>query len=131
MIERYSEHRSMPMRAQQIWTILIGQAHNRQTITYGQLAKLLGFGGSGVLGGFLAPVMWLCQDEGLPPLTCLVVNQDTGLPGGGLQVSAETLHVEREHVYHFDWYDLAVPDPDVFEHASQKHRHDTATGDVV
>ena len=41
MVRRFDEDHSWPTRALQIWQILIGKAHNRQLMTYGQLANLL------------------------------------------------------------------------------------------
>ena len=80
MVEHFSTDPTRPKRAQQIWLILVGLAHKRQTITYGGLAKLLKFKGAGTISSDLSPVMWLCIDQGLPPLTSIVVNQETGLP---------------------------------------------------
>lgn len=37
-------------RAMQVWRILVGAAHNRQSLTYGQVAEYLEFEGAGVLG---------------------------------------------------------------------------------
>ncbi len=92
-------------RAMQVWQILLGTAHNRQTITYGKVADHLEFEGAGVLGPILGCIMHYCQAKGLPPLTCLVVNQTTGLPGSGL-TTVENLPTDREAVYRKNWYAL-------------------------
>lgn len=102
-----SESMSVPERAMQIWQILIGAAHNRQTLTYGQLADYLEFDGAGVLSQMLDPIMRLCESNGWPPLTCLVVNQETGVPGSGLS-TVENLPQDREAVYEKKWYALAL-----------------------
>jgi alkylated DNA nucleotide flippase Atl1 len=60
---------------------LICAANERKSYTYGNIADILGFGGAGTMAQFLGPIMWLCEDNEWPPLTVLVVNQDTGLPG--------------------------------------------------
>jgi hypothetical protein len=65
-------------RAMQVWQILVGAAHNRQTLTYGQVAENLEFEGAGVLAQILGCIMNYCNAKGLPPLTCLIVNQTTG-----------------------------------------------------
>lgn len=117
MPRRFSEIKTQPTRALQIWQILIGKAHNRQTMTYGELADLLGFKGAGILGGMLAPIMFYCEKHGLPPLSSLVVNQETGLPGEGL-TSPSNLHAEREAVYRYDWYGLYPPTPEEFMEAT-------------
>jgi len=92
-------------RAMQVWQILIGAAHNRQTLTYGQVAEYLEFGGAGVLSRILGRIMRYCDNNNLPALTCLVVNQETGMPGAGL-TTIENLPVDRERVYQQNWYAL-------------------------
>ena len=109
MIHKFDEHPTRADRALQIWLILIGKAANRQTITYGMIADLLGYAGAGTLAGMLAPVMYYCRDSSLPPLTCIVVNQDTGLPGDGIGIDPAELNRVRESVYRYAWYGLVPP----------------------
>jgi hypothetical protein len=90
----------------QVWQILVSAAHNRQTLTYKHVADHLEFEGAGVLAQILDRIMRLCKAQDLPPLTCLVVNQETGLPGAGL-TTVENLPKEREAVYQKNWYALA------------------------
>lgn len=92
-------------RAMQVWQILVSAAHNRQTLTYGQVAEHLEFEGAGVLAQILGCIMGYCEAKGLPPLTCLVVNQKTGLPGAGL-TTVENLPTDREAVYKHNWFAL-------------------------
>ena len=49
--------------------------------------------------------MKYCDANELPPLTCLVVNQDTGLPGSGLTTLAD-LPRDREAVYQYAWFTM-------------------------
>jgi alkylated DNA nucleotide flippase Atl1 len=105
-------------RALQVWQVLIGAAHHRQTMTYGQLADRVGLAGAGVLAQFLGVVMSYCAANGLPPLTCLVVNQETGLPGSGL-TTLEDLPRDREAVYRHAWHamrPLHTGDLDPYRH---------------
>ncbi len=90
-------------RSMQVWQILIGAAHNRQTLTYKILADHLEFEGAGVFSQILGCIMKYCESKDLPPLTCLVVNQTTGLPGAGL-TTVENLPTDREAVYNQNWY---------------------------
>jgi hypothetical protein len=92
-------------RAMQVWQILISAAHNRETLTYGHVAKYLEFEGAGVLSQILTCIMCYCDAKGLPPLTSLVVNQTTGLPGAGL-TTVEDLPKDREAVYNQNWFAL-------------------------
>jgi hypothetical protein len=92
-----------PVRAMQVWQILIATAHNRQILTYKQLSKLLGFQGAGVLAQILGLIMEYCKTNKLPPLTCLVVAEKTGVPGTGLS-TLTNLPVDREQVFTHNWY---------------------------
>ncbi len=94
--------------AMQIWMILVCAARERKTYTYGQLASILGFKGAGVLSQQLDPVMRFCNKNKYPPLTVLVVNQDTGLPGSGLS-TITNVNTDREEVFNFDWFELEPP----------------------
>jgi hypothetical protein len=112
MVLRYfDDNATNPLRALQIYQILVGLAHNRQTMTYKMLADMLGYEGAGVFAAKLGHIMNWCQQNGLPPLTILVVNQETGLPGQGL-VTPLNLHAEREDVFNYDWFNLMPPTPE-------------------
>ncbi len=52
--------------------------------------------------------MYWCDENGLPPLTVLVVNKKTGLPGTGLILSTD-LNADREAVFQFNWYSIVPP----------------------
>lgn len=73
-------------------------------MTYGQLGEYLGIDGGGVFAPILNLIMLYCQKNDLPPLTCLVVNKGTGLPGTGL-TTLQDLPKDREAVYQFKWYE--------------------------
>jgi putative restriction endonuclease len=108
MAKTFDDIRSDEARALQIYLILIGAAQNRQILTYNVLARFVGFKGSGVFAGILGHIMFWCQDQKLPALTSLVVNQETGLPGDGL-ITPDDANSEREKVYEFNWYSLVPP----------------------
>lgn len=107
-VKLFSDVTSATSRATQIFPILIAAAANRQTLTYGVLADMLGFGGAGVFATQLGHIMHWCADNDLPPLTVLVVNAKTGLPGAGLW-RIENLHADREKVFGYSWYQLVPP----------------------
>jgi alkylated DNA nucleotide flippase Atl1 len=107
-------------RSLQIWMLLVVAAKERKSYTYGDIAKMLGMGGAGVLAQFLGPIMWYCDDQKpkLPPLTVLVVNQDTGLPGEGL-TTLENVNEDRERVFAYDWFSIEPPETKQFEAADR------------
>ena len=113
MVKKFDEIRTRYSRAVQIWQILIGLARNRQTITYGMLGKKIGFEGVGTIGQFLDPTMRYCKKNNLPPLTIVVVGETTGSPGEGL-ITIANENLDREAVFHYDWYNLYPPSEDDF-----------------
>lgn len=104
-------------RSLQIWTLLVCAARERRSYTYGNIANILGMGGAGVMAQFLGPIMHYCEQDGYPPLTVLVVNQETGLPGDGL-VTLEELNQDREMVFRFDWFKIEPPETNDFAQAN-------------
>jgi len=91
-------------RSMQIWSVLVGCAHNRQTITYKLLAGLIGMG-AGTLSRPLGHVMRYCDGSDLPALTSLVVKKGGGKPGSGLEtVPSGQMDKMREAVYRYEWY---------------------------
>jgi hypothetical protein len=65
--------------------------------------------GAGVLANPLGHVAYYCLINRLLPLTSLVVNEKTGLPGDGIPVD-ESLS-KRENVFAFDWFGVIPPSP--------------------
>ena len=57
----------------------------------------------------LDPIMKLCRDRGLPPLTVLVVNGTTGEPGEGILLDGQAA-AERERVSGYDWFSVEPPE---------------------
>lgn len=92
-------------RSLQLWQLLIGVARLRQTVTYSMAADLIGMG-AGTLAQPLDLLMRYCHQNSLPPLTVLVVNQETGQPGAGLS-TLEELNRDRERVFNYKWFQLA------------------------
>ena len=101
-------------RASQIWTLLVTAAKDRKTYTYGDLANVLSFGGAGVFAPILDCIMRFCKEKNLPPLTILVVNKTTGLPGEGL-TTIDEVNRDREAVFNYDWFSLEPPQNEDFE----------------
>lgn len=105
-------------RSAQLWSLLVCAARERRTYTYGEAARILGLGGAGVMGSFLGPIMFFCVQKEYPPLTVLVVNQETGLPGEGL-TTIENVNGDRERVFRFDWFGIVPPESGDFEKSDQ------------
>ena len=124
MIKRFSEDQDIrhhPQRAVQAWQILAGAAMNRQTFTYKSLSQLMyGRTAAGVLDEILGHIAFYCNDSGLPPLTAIVVNSETGMPGHG--IPAENVPSEREEVFNFNWFDVYPPNSEILRASFQAHK---------
>ena len=104
-------------RACQLWAVLAWAAHHRQSLTYGALSRLVGVPAAG-LGKLLEPVQSYCLAAGLPPLTILVVQQNSGLPGSGFTgASASDLAKAQMAVFAYDWMEHGNPGAEKLEAA--------------
>lgn len=110
-------------RAANAWPILTKYAEDGRTITYGQLAQLIGVHHR-ALRYLLDPIQNYCLIEGLPPLTILVVNQ-AGVPGQGfIAWKAESdFDGGLRKAFNFNWGSIDNP----FSFASDG----TSAGDIV
>jgi hypothetical protein len=104
--------------AAHVWPVLVLAAHNRQILTYGFISKLVGKPPVG-LGAVLEPIQSYCLLNKLPPLSILVVNADTGLPGAGF-IAASDIPRAQQSVFAFDWLKRGCPTADVLAEAAVK-----------
>ena len=102
--------------AVKIWGLLACAARGRRSYTYNGLAKAFGMTASTDplnMRKFLEPIMHYCNQNDLPPLTVLVVSQETGLPGEGLKVEGryknKDMNWHRERVFEEDWLIIKQP----------------------
>jgi alkylated DNA nucleotide flippase Atl1 len=96
-------------RAAQLWPLLAWVATHKQTISYGDIAKLIGTP-SAAIGQFLEAIQSYCLLNDLPPLTVVVVKKETGVPGDGFVGDHFERGLERVHSHH--WLDQRPPTPD-------------------
>ncbi len=97
-------------RAAQFWAVLALAASNRQILTYKMLSSLVGMP-MAALGGMLEPIQTFCQKKKLPPLTVLVVQQESGLPGIGFIAAADIPRAQAD-VFNYDWISFGSPNPE-------------------
>lgn len=97
-------------RAAQLWSILVLSARNQQILSYAIVERLTGIDRRG-LGKILEPIQTYCRRHNLPPLTVLVVKEETGLPGSGFTEAAEGA---QARVFVFDWFKRKAPSPKDF-----------------
>ena len=107
-------------RSTQIWAVLAWAARNRQNITYGQLAQATG-AFTGGLGAWLEPIQSYCIINKLPPLTVLVVQQESGMPGSGFTgATAAELATAQARVFSFNWLEHGNPGAERLEQAAKQ-----------
>jgi alkylated DNA nucleotide flippase Atl1 len=120
LVQEAETGKKSAIRALQTWIYLIAKAKNRQIVTYKELADLMGYPTANPLSWILGCIMYYCEQNNLPPLTILVVNEK-GIPGEGFStVDLEKYHQAREEVFNYPWYDLVPPSIDEFEEARKK-----------
>ena len=108
-------------RAAQMWAVLAIAARNRQILTYEMMARACGVPRPGV-GGFLEPIQDFCLQEALPPLTALVVGDESGMPGIGF-IAASDIPRAQADVFNRDWLVGQAPSPQDLEAAFQAAGH--------
>lgn len=94
-------------RAQQLWSILVLAAKNRQVLTYEIVANACGVPAPSI-GDFLRPIQQYCSENKFPPLTSIIVNKGTGLPGDGF-IAAENVPLAQIQTFSRDWLDQQAP----------------------
>ena len=108
----------IPERAAQDWSLLAFAAGNRQTLTYELVGTLTGMHPAG-LGAVLEPIQSYCLVNGLPPLSALVVNKATGLPGAGF-IAASDVPREFVRIFEYDWLGHTWPTPEILADAVRR-----------
>jgi hypothetical protein len=94
-------------RALQGWSVLALAARNRQILTYNIVGKLTGVPPLAV-GQLLGPIQAYCQKNSLPPLTAIVVGEETGLPSDGFTATTDVAPAQMR-VFAFDWLSRGAP----------------------
>lgn len=89
-------------RTLQVWQVLIGAARNRQTLTYEIVSEMIDLPAR-ALGYPLYRIQHHCRQNGLPPLTVLVVRKSIGQPSDGY-VPEQGEGADREAVFEFPWH---------------------------
>ncbi len=111
---------SREQRAAQLWSILALAAMNRQVLSYGLVAQMIGVP-TAALGQLLEPIQAYCLEHSLPGLTSIVVSDESGLPGSGF-TAASDLPREQMRVFRERWTERQPPTPAELTDALRKQR---------
>ena len=95
-------------RSRDIWPLLTRQAASRKTLTYKELGEQVGVHPR-ALRFALELIQDKCKETNIPPLTTLVVNSYTGLPGAGNRVPEDDFEDALESVFSFAWHEVSNP----------------------
>ncbi len=126
VVENAREGEKSAIRALQAWQYLIGKASNRQIIRYCELSKLMEYKSARPLSSILGCIMFFCEQNNLPPLTIIVVNEN-GIPGEGFTAeNLEDYHAKRENVFKYQWYKMIPPKVEEFRNAYTNGIHTSA-----
>jgi hypothetical protein len=101
-----------------IWSLLVMSADNRQILNYDRLSRLIGVPESD-LGRLLEPIQSHCILKRLPPLTSIVVDSRTGMPGEGF-IAADNVAQAQAETFIFSWLEHSPPTREDFREAVQK-----------
>ena len=96
-------------RAYHVWNLLVETAKHSKTLTYKEATDKTGYHWR-VLRYPLELIQNHCIENFLPPLTILIVNSTTGLPGEGFTAcDKKTIDLNTRKVLEFKWNDYQNP----------------------
>ena len=117
MPRMFATEHSRGNRTLQVWLVLISKASIRETITFGEVADLMHFGHAQGVPYYLSGINQYCEENELPRLTCLVVNQKTERPTYAFP-GVSDIKDAWEGVWKFDWFSIIPPNPQELEDAA-------------
>jgi|SRR5580658_10198583 hypothetical protein len=99
-----------PATALRLYLILICCSARRETVTYEELAQRAHQQDKGLLTPPLDLVAGWCQANGLPALTLLVVETETGEPALGVDAARKgNVAADQDKVREYDWFAIFPP----------------------
>lgn len=96
----------------------------RETITYGEVADLMGYDSRAghTLGRHLGVLGWYCLENELPMLNAIVVGKASGEPGDEvLLAKGKTVAKSQKAVYDFDWFSVRPPSTGALRKVYEAH----------
>jgi hypothetical protein len=93
------------------WGPLVQSAAQHHLLTYQDLTQPLGLRGARPVRFALGLIQSLCLEKRLPPLTSIVINKHTKLPGLGFIAWTGDLQEAHDSVFAFDWSSVPAPFP--------------------
>jgi hypothetical protein len=115
-------------RAAQLWSLLVLAAQHQVLLSYSMIEHLTGIPRVAV-GMMLGPITHYCQNQKLPWLTFIVVNEENGQPGegplpGARRTYGNTLdfHTMQSRVFVYDWFKHPAPKTDDFKRADSGNK---------
>lgn len=114
------------VQAQQIWLILIAHVFSKKmlaekckdhqpenpTITYGEVSMRMGHPEKRAAITTIRPLKIIgrfCEINGIPPLDCIVVSDETGVPGGNLWTNEDLDELQKSVMEYPEWFFIRPP----------------------
>lgn len=107
-VKYLGNHPSGTGRTLKAYLVLVGHAARRETITYGALRRKLKETPPN-LTNHLRLIFDYCERNRLPRLVTLVVSGMSGEPSYDYPGPRDSIYVDREEVYAYDWLELVPP----------------------
>jgi hypothetical protein len=104
-------------RSSQVWSVLVMAARTQHVVSYDMLARMTGiarFGFAHILGN----IYHYCEQQGMPPLTAIVIDEKSGKPAADVFQSVDVPSAHAR-VFVFDWISHDVPSVQDFERARE------------
>ena len=107
-VKYLGDHPSGTGRTLKAYLVLVGHAARRETITYGAFGRKIDETQPDVRN-HLRLIFDYCEINHLPRLVTLVVSGTSGEPGDDYTGPTESIYVDREAVYAYNWLELVPP----------------------
>jgi len=106
---------TLEQRAQQFWSVLVFAAREQTVLSDSMLSQMTGFREDP--GMVLYYIYCYCKHNHLPPLNTIVIDPDTGRPGGRCPCDLRDVSAQQSRVFLYDWLNYPVPSEDMFRDA--------------
>jgi hypothetical protein len=129
-IKRFQAGDRTYVRAQRVWiTLACRIERSLGTLTYGELAAHMGMDRRAGIGLHreLGIVGTYCIQNDLPAIGCIVVAQETGVPGPGvISRPGRTWEDDQRDALRTRWFDFRVPTSGTFRQVWEEMQEEAA-----
>ena len=129
-IKRFQPGDRTYVRAQRVWiTLACHIDHGGQVLTYGDLAAAMGMDRRAGIGLHreLGIIGTYCIQNDLPAIGCIVVAQETGVPGAGvISRRGRNWQDDQTDALRIRWFEFRVPTSGTFRQVWEEMQQEAA-----